>query len=80
MECGDGHAVGAPVRLAHAATMGQIGVQSGELIMTAQGFVKKEHRECLLVADNAAVLLAMMRDFRPPVLGKWIEDMVLAER
>lgn len=48
--------------------------------MTAQGFVKKEHRDCLLVADNAAELLAKMRDFRPPVLGKWMEEMVLAER
>ncbi|TDU71315.1 hypothetical protein EI77_02438 [Prosthecobacter fusiformis] len=48
--------------------------------MTAQGFLKQEHRDCLLVSDDPAELLSKMRQFRPPELGKWIETMVLAER
>lgn len=47
--------------------------------MTAQGFLKQEHRDCLLVADSPQELLNKMRSFRPPVLGKWIETMVSAE-
>lgn len=48
--------------------------------MTSQGFLKQEHRECLLVAEDPAELLAKMRSFRAPELGKWIEKMVSTER
>ncbi|MES2738552.1 MAG: TIGR00730 family Rossman fold protein [Verrucomicrobiota bacterium] len=48
--------------------------------MASQGFLKQEHRECLLVAEDPAELLAKMRSFRAPELGKWIEKMVSAER
>lgn len=48
--------------------------------MTSQGFLKQAHRDCVLVADKPEDLLAQMRAFRPPVLGKWIEEMVAAER
>lgn len=48
--------------------------------MASQGFLKQEHRECLLVAEDPAELLAQMRRFRAPELGKWIEKMVSTER
>lgn len=48
--------------------------------MASQGFLKQEHRECLLVAEDPAELLARMRSFRAPELGKWIEKMVSTER
>lgn len=48
--------------------------------MASQGFLKQEHRECLLVAEDPAELLAKMRSFRAPELGKWIEKMVSTER
>lgn len=48
--------------------------------MVAQGFLRQAHRDCLLVASEPAALLEKMRQFHPPDLGKWIEDMVSAER
>ena len=48
--------------------------------MTSQGFLKPEHRDCVLVSSDPAELLAQMRRFRAPDLGKWIENMISAER
>lgn len=48
--------------------------------MTAQGFLKQEHRDCVLVSADPADLLTQMRSFRAPDLGKWIETMLAAER
>jgi uncharacterized protein (TIGR00730 family) len=39
--------------------------------VAAEQFLKLEHFDCLLVADDAATLLARMAAFRPPQLGKW---------
>jgi uncharacterized protein (TIGR00730 family) len=39
--------------------------------MTAEQFLKREHFDSLLVAEDAATLLARMAEFRPPQLGKW---------
>jgi len=48
--------------------------------MAEQGFLKQAHRDCVLVANDPAELLAQMRGFSAPDLGKWIEKMVAAER
>lgn len=48
--------------------------------MVAQGFLRQEHRNCLLVADNAKELLAQMQAFTPPDLGKWMEKLAADER
>jgi hypothetical protein len=39
--------------------------------LTDERFLKREHFDCLLVADDPATLLAQMAAFRPPTLGKW---------
>ncbi|SKA81632.1 hypothetical protein SAMN02745166_00790 [Prosthecobacter debontii] len=48
--------------------------------MASQGFLRQVHRNCVLVSDNPDDLLAQMRAFQAPDLGKWIETMVAAER
>ncbi len=41
-------------------------------VVTA-GFVKPQHRGMLLVDSDPAALIARMRDWTPPVMGKWIQ-------
>lgn len=48
--------------------------------MVAQGFLRQEHRDCLLVAETPAELLAKMHAFTPPDLGKWMEKLAADER
>lgn len=44
------------------------------------GFLRAEHEGCVLADSDPAALLAKMRAFKAPDLGKWIEEMVAAER
>lgn len=44
------------------------------------GFLLGGHRDCLLVDTTPEGLLARLRDFRPPQLGKWIERLAADER
>uniref|UniRef100_A0A7C4EKG4 Cytokinin riboside 5'-monophosphate phosphoribohydrolase n=1 Tax=Fundidesulfovibrio putealis TaxID=270496 RepID=A0A7C4EKG4_9BACT len=39
--------------------------------MVAEGFLKPPHRGNLLMDADPAILLDLMQDFRPAVLGKW---------
>jgi uncharacterized protein (TIGR00730 family) len=39
----------------------------------AQGFLRREHREMLVVADRPDALLQSLSNWRPPALQKWIE-------
>jgi hypothetical protein len=48
--------------------------------MSQSGFLKPEHAACLLVESDAEKLLARMRTFRPPDLGKWIEKLAAEAR
>lgn len=48
--------------------------------MARSGFLKPEHADCLLVESDAEKLLARMRSFRPPDLGKWIEKLAASAR
>ncbi|RMF64632.1 MAG: TIGR00730 family Rossman fold protein [Calditrichaeota bacterium] len=41
--------------------------------MVEHGFVRRKHRELVLVDRNAAALLDKMRAFRPPELEKWLD-------
>lgn len=45
-----------------------------------EGFLKPEHEQCLLMDADAARLLARMREFEPPRLGKWMERLKADER
>ena len=38
----------------------------------AAGFVRREHREMIAIANTAADLLGTMERYRPPVVQKWI--------
>ncbi len=40
----------------------------------AEGFVRKEHRENLIVSDNIPDLMRQMNRYQPLTMGKWIED------
>ncbi|MCK7553954.1 TIGR00730 family Rossman fold protein [Chitinophaga sedimenti] len=40
--------------------------------MTAEGLLKKENRDMLLVSDTVTGLLAKMDAYTPPTTGKWI--------
>lgn len=48
--------------------------------MSREGFLKPEHADCVLVESDAEKLLARMRTFRPPDLGKWIEKLAAEAR
>jgi uncharacterized protein (TIGR00730 family) len=48
--------------------------------MSTTGFLKPEHVDCVLVEPEAETLLARMRSFRPPNLGKWIEKLAAESR
>jgi uncharacterized protein (TIGR00730 family) len=39
-----------------------------------EGFVRKEHRNNLIISDNVQELLARMQAYQPLNMGKWIED------
>jgi uncharacterized protein (TIGR00730 family) len=39
----------------------------------AEGFLRQEHRELLIVEDEPAALLSRMRAFRPPVIERWVD-------
>lgn len=39
-----------------------------------EGFVRKEHRDNLIVSDNIVDLLTKMNEYKPLPMGKWIED------
>jgi len=40
------------------------------------GYVRQEHRNNLIVANNIETLLRKMNDYSPLSMGKWIEDIV----
>jgi uncharacterized protein (TIGR00730 family) len=48
--------------------------------MTGTGFLKPEHRASLLMETDPAALLTAMRAFQPHTCGKWIQDLIAAER
>ncbi len=39
-----------------------------------EGFVRKEHRDNLIVSDNITGLMRQMNRYQPLTMGKWIED------
>ena len=39
-----------------------------------EGFVRKEHRDNIIVSDNAQKLLDKMNSYHPVHIGKWIEE------
>ncbi len=41
---------------------------------TEEGFVRKEHRDNLIVSDNIGTLFSKMQEYKPLSMGKWIED------
>ncbi|SFC92760.1 LOG family protein [Flavobacterium phragmitis] len=41
--------------------------------MTSKGLLKEVNREMLLVSDSIDDLLHQMRNYTPPIVGKWIE-------
>lgn len=41
--------------------------------MVSERFLRQEQRDALLVADSPAELLALMADYQPPVLEKWLD-------
>lgn len=41
-----------------------------------EGFVRKEHRDNLIVSDEVTDLLGRMSAYRPLGMGKWIEDIM----
>jgi uncharacterized protein (TIGR00730 family) len=44
--------------------------------MTSAGFLKAEHRDCLLMNTAPAALLSSMKAFKPNTCGKWIKELV----
>lgn len=40
----------------------------------AEGFVRQEHRQNIFVSKDADELLAMLGNFSPVAIGKWIDD------
>ncbi len=48
--------------------------------MTRDGFMRQQHRGCLIEGREITGLLARMAAFRPPDLGKWMERMKSEER
>lgn len=40
--------------------------------MVAEGFLTRDHRDMLIVADRVADLLDLLADYVPPQTGKWI--------
>ncbi len=48
--------------------------------MQTQGFLRAEHRACVLVDQDITSLLERMETFQPPNLGKWMEQLAADER
>ena len=42
--------------------------------MTEEGFVRKEHRDNLIISDHIGTLFSKMHEYKPLSMGKWIED------
>lgn len=38
------------------------------------GFIRKEHRDNIIVDDNVSTLIKKMNNYKPVVMGKWISD------
>jgi uncharacterized protein (TIGR00730 family) len=38
------------------------------------GFIRKEHRDNIIVDDDVSSLIQKMNDYKPVVMGKWISD------
>ena len=41
-----------------------------------EGFVRKEHRNNLIVSENIIDLMQLMQQYKPLAMGKWIEDII----
>ncbi len=41
-----------------------------------EGFVRKEHRDNLIVSENITDLIRLMNQYKPLTMGKWIEDIL----
>jgi uncharacterized protein (TIGR00730 family) len=41
--------------------------------MVAQGLLRHEHREMLIVADNPGALLSRIESYNPPIVAKWLD-------
>lgn len=41
-----------------------------------EGFVRKEHRENLIVSEDILDLMQLMQQYKPLAMGKWIEDIL----
>ncbi len=39
-----------------------------------EGFIRNEHRENLIVADNCLTLINQLVEYQPVSMGKWLED------
>ncbi len=42
--------------------------------VTADGFVKPEHRKLMIMEEQPDALLAALRAFEPPALPRWLDD------
>ena len=40
----------------------------------SQGFIRKEHRDNIIISDNAETLMKGISDYQPLDIKKWIED------
>jgi len=41
-----------------------------------EGFIRKEHRENLIISNNIHELFVRMNEYKPLTIGKWIKDIV----
>jgi len=41
-----------------------------------EGYVRKEHRNNLIISDNITNLMQLMQQYTPLTMGKWIEDIL----
>ncbi|MBU1008546.1 MAG: TIGR00730 family Rossman fold protein [Bacteroidetes bacterium] len=46
----------------------------------AEGFIRGEHRDNLLVSDDSADLITKMKSWKPVPMGKWIEEIRLESK
>jgi uncharacterized protein (TIGR00730 family) len=42
--------------------------------VTAEGFVRPEHRKLMIIEEQPEALLAALRAFEPPALPRWLDD------
>ena len=45
-----------------------------------EGFVRKEHRDNLIISDDIPTLFSKMNEYKPLVMGKWIEEIKVESR